>query len=61
MQRVFDTMTANALRLCDGRFSTIYRFDGELIPSEWPLPGNWGCDTDRLLVADCSRSMAKTI
>jgi two-component system, NtrC family, sensor kinase len=30
-QPVFDTIAANALRLCDGRFSAIFRFDGELI------------------------------
>ena len=31
VQPVFDTIAANALRLCDARFSAIYRFDGELI------------------------------
>ena len=31
VQPVFDIIATNALRLCDGRFSTIYRFDGELI------------------------------
>src|SRR5438105_1419511 len=30
-QPVFDTIAANALRLCDARFSAIFRFDGELI------------------------------
>jgi two-component system NtrC family sensor kinase len=30
-QPVFDTIAANALRLCDARFSAVYRFDGELI------------------------------
>jgi GAF domain-containing protein len=30
-QPVFDTMAANALRLCDARFSAVFRFDGELI------------------------------
>lgn len=30
-QPVFDTIAANALRLCDARFSAIYRFDGDLI------------------------------
>ncbi len=28
---VFETIAANALELCDGKFSVIYRFDGELI------------------------------
>jgi GAF domain-containing protein len=31
VQAVFDTIAANALRLCDGRFSTVFRFDGALI------------------------------
>ena len=31
VQPVFDTIAANALRLCDARFSTVFRFDGELI------------------------------
>jgi GAF domain-containing protein len=31
VQPVFETMAANALRLCDARFSAIFRFDGELI------------------------------
>ena len=30
VQPVFDTIAANALRLCDGVFSGLYRFDGEL-------------------------------
>jgi len=30
-QPVFDTLAANALRLCDARFSAIYSYDGELI------------------------------
>ncbi len=30
-QPVFDTIAANALRLCDARFSAVFRFDGELI------------------------------
>src|SRR5436305_127212 len=30
-QPVFDTIAANALRLCDAVFSAVYRFDGELI------------------------------
>ncbi len=30
-QPVFDAMAASALRLCDARFSAIYRYDGELI------------------------------
>ena len=30
-QPVFDTIAANALRLCDAVFSVVYRFDGELI------------------------------
>ncbi|MFO1317738.1 MAG: GAF domain-containing protein [Burkholderiales bacterium] len=31
VQPVFDTIAENALRLCDGVFSTLCRFDGELI------------------------------
>ena len=31
VQPVFDTIAANALRLCDARLSAIFRFDGELI------------------------------
>jgi two-component system, NtrC family, sensor kinase len=31
VQPVFETMAANALRLCDAKFSAIFRFDGELI------------------------------
>ncbi len=31
VQPVFDTIAANALRLCDAVFSVVYRFDGELI------------------------------
>jgi GAF domain-containing protein len=31
VQPVFETIAANALRLCDGKFSAIFRFDGELI------------------------------
>src|ERR1700694_1528576 len=31
VQPVFDTIAANALRLCDARFSAVFRFDGELI------------------------------
>ena len=31
VQPVFDAIAANVLRLCDARFSSIYRFDGELI------------------------------
>ena len=30
-QPVFDTIAANALRLCDARFSGVFRFDGTLI------------------------------
>ncbi|MGI8894230.1 MAG: GAF domain-containing protein [Casimicrobiaceae bacterium] len=30
-QPVFDTLAANALRLCDARFSAVYSYDGELI------------------------------
>ena len=30
-QPVFDAIAANVLRLCDARFSSIFRFDGELI------------------------------
>ena len=30
-QPVFDTIAANALRLCDARFSAVFRFDGERI------------------------------
>ena len=30
-QPVFDTIAANALRLCDAVFSVVYRFDGQLI------------------------------
>src|SRR5436190_11929612 len=30
-QPVFDAIAASVLRLCDGQFSAIYRFDGELI------------------------------
>ena len=33
VQRVFDTIVRSALRLCDGLFSDLYRFDGELIHS----------------------------
>jgi len=33
VQPVFDTIVRNALRLCDGLFSDLYRFDGELIHS----------------------------
>jgi two-component system, NtrC family, sensor kinase len=31
VQPVFEAMAANALRLCDAKFSAIFRFDGELI------------------------------
>ena len=31
VQPVFDAIAANALRLCDARFSAVFRFDGELI------------------------------
>ncbi len=31
VQPVFETIAANALRLCDARFSAIFRFDGEFI------------------------------
>jgi GAF domain-containing protein len=31
VQPVFETMAANALRLCDAKFSAIFTFDGELI------------------------------
>ena len=31
VQPVFETIAANALRLCDATFSVCYRFDGELI------------------------------
>ena len=31
VQPVFDTIAANALRLCDADFSALFRFDGELI------------------------------
>jgi signal transduction histidine kinase len=31
VQPVFDTIAANALRLCDAKFSAIFRFDSELI------------------------------
>ena len=31
VQPVFDTIAENALRLCGGIFSAVYRFDGELI------------------------------
>jgi GAF domain-containing protein len=31
VQQVFETIAANALRLCDARRSAIFRFDGELI------------------------------
>ncbi len=31
VQPVFDTIAANALRLCDADFSGLFRFDGELI------------------------------
>ena len=31
VQPVFDTIAANALRLCDGVFSGLYRFDGDFI------------------------------
>src|SRR5204863_3633532 len=31
VQPVFETIAANALRLCDAKFSTCCRFDGELI------------------------------
>jgi signal transduction histidine kinase len=31
VQPVFDSIAASALRLCDGVFSALYRFDGELI------------------------------
>ncbi len=31
VQPVFETIAANALRLCDARFSTLFTFDGELI------------------------------
>jgi len=33
VQPVFDTIVRSALRLCDGLFSDLYRFDGELIHS----------------------------
>ena len=31
VQPVFDTIAANAVRLCNARFSTVFRFDGEFI------------------------------
>src|SRR5437667_5752256 len=31
VQPVFDTIVRSAVRLCDGLFSGLYRFDGELI------------------------------
>jgi GAF domain-containing protein len=31
VQPVFETIAANALRLCDARFSALFRFDGDLI------------------------------
>jgi transcriptional regulator with GAF, ATPase, and Fis domain len=31
VQSVFDSIAANALRLCDARLCTVFRFDGELI------------------------------
>src|SRR4030095_1629947 len=31
VQPVFETIAANALRLCDAQFSAIFRYDGELI------------------------------
>jgi PAS domain S-box-containing protein len=31
VQPVFDSIAANALKLCDAKFSVIFRFDGELI------------------------------
>jgi GAF domain-containing protein len=31
MQPVFDTIVRSAVALCDGRFSGVYRFDGELL------------------------------
>src|SRR5216684_2352811 len=31
LQPIFDTIAANAARLCDGLFSTLYQFDGELL------------------------------
>jgi GAF domain-containing protein len=31
VQPVFDTIVSSAVRLCDGLFSALYRFDGELI------------------------------
>jgi GAF domain-containing protein/DNA-binding response OmpR family regulator len=31
VQPVFETMAANALRLCDAKLSAVFRFDGELI------------------------------
>jgi signal transduction histidine kinase/HAMP domain-containing protein len=34
IQPVFEAIAANALRLCDATFSTIFRFDGELIHLE---------------------------
>jgi signal transduction histidine kinase/HAMP domain-containing protein len=34
VQPVFEAIAANALRLCDATFSTIFRFDGELIHLE---------------------------
>jgi GAF domain-containing protein len=34
LQPVLDTIAADSLRLCDGLFSSVYRFDGELIHME---------------------------
>jgi len=31
VQPVFDTIAESAVRLCEGRYCTVYRFDGELI------------------------------
>ena len=31
VQPVFDTIVQNVVRLCDGTFTTVFRFDGELI------------------------------
>ena len=43
VQPVFDTIVRSAVRLCDGLFSVLYRFDGELL--QFVAQHNWTPET----------------
>lgn len=47
VQPVFDAIAAHALRLCEARFSAVYRFDGELV--HLVAHSNFDADTLALL------------